>query len=405
MFSWNPCGLARHGGYLLLCMLARAGAQAASVLLLARSLGVDGYGQFVAVVAAASFVTPFVGLGLSNIVLRNGARDPEGLPLYQARALRVWWLTLPPGIMVALLLLYLLLPDGFPKMAAFGAVVAELLVTSLVDLRARYEQAARRMAAFGAINAGLPLARLAALLILAGFARETTVEGVLWVYAAAGLVYGFVIWVPSVAPGCIDSPGKEIPLLEGIPFSLAGFAMRLQAEFNKPVLAHFGFGLAGSYNAAQRVADLANMAPSALQESLWPRLYAKHATAREMRWAGGGLMVLALACSASIWIAAPILPILLGDEFNSVVAIARSLTLLPLLQSARSLLNFNVIRVGRVALIGWACGLGAAVSVAGVMLLVPTLGIVGAVAATYAAEGTMLVVLLAGGLYFRRAGI
>src|SRR3546814_15377469 len=68
----------------------------------------------------------------------------------------------------------------------------------------------------------------------------------------------------------------------GLPFSMAAFATKLQAEFNKPILAHLGFDLAGSYNVAQRASDLASMPLSALQESLWPRLYAQQNPIRQL---------------------------------------------------------------------------------------------------------------------------
>ena len=58
---WRPGGLARSGLVLLGWMLLRAAMQAATVVWLARQLGAQPYGQFVAVVAASSFFTPFVG--------------------------------------------------------------------------------------------------------------------------------------------------------------------------------------------------------------------------------------------------------------------------------------------------------------------------------------------------------
>src|SRR3546814_2019418 len=77
---------------------------------------------------------------------------------------------------------------------------------------------------------------------------------------------------------------------------MAAFATKLQAEFNKPILAHLGFDLAGAYNVAQRASDLASMPLSALQESLWPRLYAQQNPIRQLCRTGLVLLTLALGC-------------------------------------------------------------------------------------------------------------
>src|SRR5690606_31547645 len=101
--SWRPGGLATQGSALLGWMALRAGVQIATVFLLATELGAAAYGQFVVVVAVASFLTPFAGLGLAGMVLRNGARDPSGAPAYLALALKWWRWTLAPCTVAGLL--------------------------------------------------------------------------------------------------------------------------------------------------------------------------------------------------------------------------------------------------------------------------------------------------------------
>ena len=49
--------------------------QAAYFIIIARSLGPEQYGAFVAVVAIAAILSPFVGLGTSNLIIRNAVRD------------------------------------------------------------------------------------------------------------------------------------------------------------------------------------------------------------------------------------------------------------------------------------------------------------------------------------------
>jgi len=119
--------------------------------------------------------------------------------------------------------------------------------------------------------------------------------------------------------------------------------VRLQSEFNKPVLAHLGFDLAGAYNVAQRTNEIVGMPLSALQESLWPRLYAHPDPLRQLRRSGLLLLLLATACGIFIWLAAPLLPLIVGSDFDKAATAMRSLAWLPLLQSLRSCTSMRSI--------------------------------------------------------------
>ena len=394
---WRPGRLARQSTGLLGWMLLRAGAQAATVFMLARVLGVASYGQFVATLALASFLLPFVGLGLSHIVLRNGAKDAEHLGAYTAFALRWWCLSLLPTVALGVGLAALLLPADLPRAAAWAAIAAELLATSLVDLCARKEQAAHQTHAYGAINAGLPLVRLLALGTLPAFVPQSA-EPALWTYAVASLAYALLMarrlpW--SLLQAAL--PDREpMGATSGLPLSLSAFALRLQGEFNKPMLAQLAYSLAGSYNVAQRATELLAMPLQAVQEALWPRLYAHEDPAAALRRLSVWMLSLAALCAGLIWLSAPLLPAVLGRDFQAAADIARQLACLPLLQTVRGIVNFKAIHEGHTPLIGWACAAGAVFSVAMLAWLVPDHAAAGAVAATYGSELLMTIWLCVG---------
>ncbi|HLO96579.1 MAG TPA: lipopolysaccharide biosynthesis protein [Burkholderiaceae bacterium] len=394
---WRPGRLARQSSGLLGWMLVRAAAQAATVLMLARTLGSAGYGQFVACVAVASFLVPFAGLGLSHILLRNGAKDAAHLQGYLAFAMRGWLLSLVPVVATGVALAAWLLPADMPRTAAWTAIASEVVASSLAELCARREQAAHRTHAFGALNAGLPVLRLLALALLSTLGPRSA-EAALWTFAAASLAYALMLaqrlpWRPRPAPVLGPEP---MAAGSGLPLCLSAFALRLQGEFNKPMLAQLGYGLAGSYNVAQRATELVAMPLLALQEALWPRLYSHGDPAAALRHFGGWMLGLALLCGGLIWIGAPLLPLWLGPDFQGAADIARLLAGLPLVQALRGLVNFQVIHAGRMPLIGWACAAGAAFSVTALAWLVPTLAAPGAVLVTYGSELLMTLWMLAG---------
>lgn len=395
-FRWRLGKLAQSSGALLGWMLLRALAQVATIVLLARVLSGYTYGEFVAVIAIAGFAIPLVGLGLAHMVLRNAARDPLAAQWYLRRALFVWAWTLVPLAAAAIGLAMLLLPKGLPVIAVGAAVTAELLAASLTELAARYRQAQHRLHAYGAINAGLPIIRLLALGLLAITAKSIDIATLLWTYAAASLGYLALLWpVVRPTPTATVAPATEaMPITSGLPFSVSALAMRLQGEFNKPILAHAGFGLAGTYNIAQRAVDMASLPLLALQEALWPRLYAQKNPLQQLRRTGAALLVLAAGMGALVWLLAPLLPVLVGAWYADTIHILRLLAWLPLLQVGRTLLNFHAIHHGHMHHISWACGIGAVVGVFGVAVLVPNYGMTGAVVASYIGEATMSVVLI-----------
>ncbi|MBS7350131.1 MAG: hypothetical protein KIG95_08270 [Comamonas sp.] len=393
---WRPGALARQGGALLGWMLLRALAQVATIVLLARVLSGQTYGEFVAVIAVAGFATPLVGLGLAHMVLRNAARDPAAAPWYLRRALLAWGWTIVPLAVAAVCLALLLLPKGLPVIAVGAAVTVELLAASLTELAARYRQAQHRPHSYGFINAGLPMIRLLALGLLVIIAQSIDIATLLWTYTATSLGYLALLW-PVVRPAptsTIASAAEAMPLTSGLPFSTSALAMRLQGEFNKPVLAHAGFGLAGTYNIAQRAVDMASLPLLALQEALWPRLYAQKKPLQQLRRTGAALLLLAAGMGGLIWLLAPLLPVLVGAQYADAIHVLRLLAWLPLLQVGRALLNFHAIHHGYMHHISWACGIGAVIGIFGVAALVPTYGMTGAVCASYIGEATMCVVLL-----------
>lgn len=398
IFRWKPGQLARNSSVLFGWMLLRAGAQAATVVLLARILGAESYGAFVASIAVAGFIMPLVGLGLSHIVLRNGARDPEHLSYYFGRALRVWWITLVPAITLAYLLAHYLLPSGLPMVAVMSAMVAELAATSITELKARQQQAMQRITAYGAINAGLPLARLVLLCFMClVFGVHTLVE-ILWTYSLANFIYISLLFLniyKTKESACNKvGSGEKIKFFEGTPFSFTALSIRLQGEFNKPILARADFNFAGSYNIAQRIIEIASLPLMAMQEALWPKLYAHDNPASQLKKTGFVLVIISVLLGGLAWAFSPVALWIVGHEYKDVVSIIRMLAWVPTLQLVRGLICFQVNYLKHTNLIGWSSGVGAILGVAGVLIFVPKYGVAAAALVTYLSEIMMILFLL-----------
>ncbi|MFT4268157.1 MAG: hypothetical protein QM586_13210 [Xenophilus sp.] len=375
----------RSSGQLMFWMVVRAAALAVPVVVLSRLFGAGDYGKFIAVASIPAFLWPFAGLGLSGILVRDGARHPQYIDDLLASALRTWaWSTLA-CMVLACLVGSMLLRGEIPMPAALALIAAEVASTSLVDLLMRSQQARHHAARFGAINAGLPVARLIALLAY-WLAGRHTLGGWMWTYAGSGIVYAIVlvVWLKPKMRAHADAP--RLRIREGLSVGSAALVLRLQAEFNKPFLAHLGFDQAAHMGVAQRAVDFANLPLLALQETLWPRFYADGEGHAQMRKAALALVSTGLLLGAMLWFCAGLVPWLLGADFDHAVSTIRWLAWLPVVQLLRNISNFSVLAANQAGIFGVSYLIGALVAVGSTVTLVPAYGMAGALATAYMGE-------------------
>lgn len=388
---WRPGRYARDSLLTFFWLGARAVAQAVLVLLLARWLRAEGYGQFVATLAVVSFFTPLAGLGLHGVLLRDIARTPESGPQLLAQALTLWWRSALVCSLVAAALAGAVLPESLPWWTIAALAFGEVFSSSGVELLARVEQAHHRLGRFAALLFALIAGRLLALLLYAAYAHPG-VAGWMLAYAVASLTMlgGALAWArPVRARGPI--PWLNLAR-EGWPFAVGALSFRLQGEFNKPVLAHIGFAEAGYFGIAQRVVDLASLPLIALQEALWPRVYAAENPRRRLAVVGAVLLAMALLGGLGILLAAPWLPLLLGSGYEATAQLLGQLAFLPFLQVMRNLGIASMVACGHAQLLTRIYLMSMLGGTVATSLLIWHLELVGAVIAAYATEVVAIIV-------------
>jgi O-antigen/teichoic acid export membrane protein len=397
--SWRPGRYLHNAGQLLGWLLLRALAQAAIVVMLSRLLGATDYGRFVAIVAVASFLIPFAGLGLSGLLLRDGARNPTAIDPLLAQSLRVWLASVIACAIAALGLAWIMLPQDMPWRAASALIVMEVASASMTDLLARSEQARHRIYQYGAINAGLPLVRLLALVTYAGV-MEPTLAGWLWVYACVGGAYAAAIYAHLRPKACAGASAPKLSIREGLPFVAAALSLRVQAEFNKPLLARAGFDQAAYMGIAQRATDLVSLPLMALQEALWPSLYADNEGHARLRKASLALVLVSILTGVALWFCAELVPLVLGKDFAAAIPAIHWIAWLPTLQLLRSFSNFQVVAAHRTNILGVSYVAGSLIAPSLMAVLIPPFALKGAIAAAYLGEvaiiATQQIMLLAG---------
>ncbi|MBC7162268.1 MAG: oligosaccharide flippase family protein [Immundisolibacter sp.] len=401
--AWRPGGYLRASGVLFGWLALRTVAQMALFVLVARTLGAEGYGSLIAVMAIATLFAPLAGLGGQALLVRDGARNPEHLATHLGDALRLWAISVVPLSVAAFVACRLLVPPALPAYAVAAIVLADLAGASLLELMARTWQAHQRMAGFGAVMSGLILTRLAAFLMLTTLTVPNPAQWAV-LYGAVSLGYtALATWAAAMTFGRPVWSGDNLSALvrAGFPFAFAGGAMRVQAEANKPILARLDtLAGVGAFSAAQRVMDVVLLPVTAALDTLLPRAYRAQRPLYTVLRIGTGPLVLSIAGGGLLALSAPLLPALLGPSFAGIESLVRAFALLPAAFVVRSLLTFALAARGGERHFLLTYTVGALTSVVATAAWVPSLGLTGAIAAAYATELSLIAVQ--GGLLVRR---
>ena len=396
--GWRPGRLAHNTLLATGWQGLRLALQFAYLVLVARLLGVEGYGVFAGIVALAATLSPLAGAGFGLILVKQVSRHPESFPRYWGRALSAIAISAPLLILVLAAMAAAILPDTGETLALAVVGISELLLVPLVAACANAYQAHERLGAsifnFVLLNGGRLLAIGALALIdhqpdLTRFAVAYLAGTAL--PAAASLVIAIRAFGRPVA----DLRGLTGELGEGLGFAASGVTGVAQAEIDKSLLLRLDGAIAtGTYSVATRIVSAASIPLISYVLAAAPRLFRTGASGivGSRRTAGtllGPVLVYGAAAGGAIYLLAPWLPAVLGEGFAGSVSVIRMLAPLPCLFGISSLLlavlSCSGAQSTRVRIELAALGLGIGLNLA----LIPTLGVPGTVYAALASQGAL----------------
>jgi O-antigen/teichoic acid export membrane protein len=386
--------------------LAGYAAQGLYFVLLARELGSSGLGTFAGAMAVVSIAAPFSGLGRGNVLLMRTARDPAA---YRGEL----WMALVTLVGCGGLLVVALAVVAAATLPGtqFGQLLvtlglSELLFARIVELAAQCFQAHDRLRISAHLLLSMSVVRLVAVI---GFALAPGVHspatwGVCYAGASAATACA-ALWLTARRLGTPRRPARRLdPALgQGLAFSVGMASKTIYADIDKAMLSRLATtATAGIYTAAYRVVSLAYAPVLAF-------LYSSNARFFRVGAAGGGggwrvarsswpvIAAYALAVGVGLALAAPLLPLVLGDDYDESVEVLRWLWALPLVMATHGLFGDALMGMGRQGLRS-ALQLGTAgLNVALNAWLIPAYSWQGATVATYVSEivlAATLVVLL-----------
>jgi len=327
---------------MLLAQVARLVVQAAYFLLMARGLGPEQYGAFVAVAAAVAVAYPFVGNGSGNLMVEHVARDRRRLPECLGNAL---FMTLVSGLLLSVVVVpacLLVLPPAIPVSVILLVAGSDLVVYRLVDVACLAFQSVDRLSWTANLNVFASLMRLGGIAAVVLLHRPTVIA---WCVAylvtsaicAAGAMHCVISRLERPAFSGLNRIQGE--LREGFWFSTSLSAQTIYNDVDKTMLARLAtLDATGIYAAAYRLIDVAFLPVRSLLAAAYPGFFrqGKDGIAGSLSFARRLVprpLVYSAAATIGLILAAPLLPHILGTEYLRTTEALRWLSLLPLLKT------------------------------------------------------------------------
>jgi O-antigen/teichoic acid export membrane protein len=387
--------LARNTLWTLVGQVARVLASGITFVFVARALGPEQMGAFIAVSAVMWIVAPFSGLGFGMLLLQRVARDRGEYPTAFGEAIAATLISGAALLLVATVGGQLILPSSIPLELFLTIGLVELIFSRLIEICGQSFQAHARMRESSAMQVLLSVARLLA----AGLLLQSRVEptATTWTILQLGSTViasgAAMIWTI----GSLGRPTKPLwkaaqGARTGVFFSIGLAAQSIYNDIDKAMLSRLvSLSAAGVYGAAYKLVELVFAPVRSLLLASASTLFARGAEGAGKAYDYSRRLIpiaaaYALVAGASILLLAPVAPVLLGPEYADAVSLIRALALLPILKVTHSFAADTLGASGHQS-VRSAVQLGiAGTNVVLNLLILPAFGLWGAVATSLACE-------------------
>jgi O-antigen/teichoic acid export membrane protein len=385
----------------------RAVVQAVVFVIVSRTLGIEDYGAFAAILALASVFGSLGALGTPTVMLRDVALASGAFPKAWGRTLMTIAISTPVLLPIYLLLAWWILPPQFSITVIVLVGLADVILTPVNLCAITAYQGHERMGRAARLTLLLIVPRLLAAMMLWVLATIAPSGKLLLIWAAlyALSALGAAVYAHRLVRRDLGMaqrprlPSIWSAIRQGLPFAAGSAAMKTHAEINKTLLSRLStLESTGAYSAAHRVSDLAVIPIVSLLNVTWPRFFRAGHNSRAIFALARGILPVptayAVLAGMCLYYAADFLPVLLGADFAAAADVLRWLAWLPLISLPRLVLQMMMASSGRQSAAVGALTIGAASNVGLNLWLIPVYSWLGAVIATFVAEMLMTVIML-----------
>ena len=402
--------LFKDTSWLLIARLINVFVQAAYFIILARSLGAKNYGSFVAVTALASLLFPFASLGSDDVLVKEVSVDRQVFPSYWGNTLLI--LSVNSLAMAGCLLLFarVIFPDDVSQVAIAFLLVADLLGLGLQEASNKALRAVDLVDKAALLIVFNTIGKLLAVICLVIFSDRLSTSNHIGV-ASWSILYFISSFIVSsaalftinrmVARPRLNLSRVKSDIAQGIYFSIGMSASNINTNVDKTMLASMAsLDATGIYASAYRFINIGDVPTLALFNASYPRFFKQGSLGLSscLNFAKKLLpLVVAygIVCFTGFQIVAPLIPKILGAEYQNAITTLRWLAILPLitglqLLAANTLTGLNYQKIRSIVQV-----IAAVINVLLNIWLIPIYGLYGAIWATLTSDSIRVVCLVA----------
>ena len=387
--------LAKNAFWLTFGNIVGRAARAAFIIYVARILGAEGYGIFSYALSLAALFSLFSDIGISGILTREAARDPEAVPVYASTTLviKTVLLLLAAGVILAIAPIFAKIPGVIPLLPLAALLI---IFDGLRDLTFSVTRAKEKMEIEAWIGMATNIA-IAGVGIVAVWLRPDPRVLMLsyTLGSGAGMALAYALLWRHFAGFWKKFRMKLVrPILaEGMPFALMSLLATLLTSIDTLALGYLGTAEdVGLYSAALRPIQLLYLIPSITATIIFPtfaRLAAEKSASfqrvLERSLAFSLLIALPIAAGGSL-LAKDIINLLFGAPYAEAALPFAILLWTVLFTFTYSFIGNAIFAFGKQKNFVIYLGIGALTNIVLILLLTPRFGIAGPAIATVVAQ-------------------
>lgn len=401
-------GLFKDASWMLIARLINVVVQAAYFIIIARVLGAENYGSFVGVTSLASLVFPFIALGIDNVLVKEVAVNRQVFSSHWGNTLLVLVFNSILVTGVLLLISPLIFPANIPLRTIALLLVADLFCLGLLEAANKAFRAVDLMYKTAQLVVLNTIGKLLAAFCLITFFKPTNpsenigIESWAILYLVSSIVVScFALLTVNKMAG---KPTLNLSRIKsdiglGVYFAIGLSASNINNDIDKTMLASMAtLEATGIYGSAYRFINIGNVPIGALFNATYPRFF-KQGIKGIGHCFNFAKKLLPLLIGYGIFsflayqVFAPLIPKILGAEYQNAISTLRWLAILPAINALQLVAADTLTGSGYQRVRSIIQVMAAILNVILNLWLIPIFSIYGAIWATLASDSLRLIAL------------
>jgi O-antigen/teichoic acid export membrane protein len=373
--------------------------QAFYFIIIAKTLGPNEYGAFIAVISLIGIFSPFSSWGSGFLLIKHISRNPKVFPNYWGAALLM---VMGSGSLLCGLVLgvfLFILSSQISLILILMLSITDLIVVRTFDLCTQAYQALEKIKRTTQLQVIFSLSRFVSAFFFSLFFKNATVENWACLYFFSSLgpsIIGYLLVQKELGKAIFSIKPLLYELKEGFYFSLGLSSHSITTNIDKTILSHLStLEVVGVYAAAYKIVVVSIIPIRALLYSTYSHFFrlGSRGINEGLQFALKILPVsvtYGLLASIALFFLASVIPYFLGTAYLNTVHALRWLSPLVLLFAIHNLAGDILSGAGYQSVRGIIQSISAVLNIFLNLLFIPKLGWMGAALSILITEGLMV---------------